>query len=175
MNMENMAEQMLNLAPWLMMKILTSMVIVVAFSLLCKIFSQEGVLVKWLMGKGNMVMAKTMIHIIIRSFRMVMITLAVLTLAGEWGFDLKPVLASLGIVSMGLALAAQDIVKNFIGAMVILVENIFQIGDKITVNGVTGVVESMNFRSTQLRTEDGSVVYVPNGSFSSNNVTKFKR
>lgn len=174
MTIEKMFEQIVVVAPGLIGHLISSVIIVVVFSVLCKFLHKEDFVIKWLFSKAEVGIAKTMGHVLVKSLRMVVVIVGALTLAGEWGFDLKPVLASLGIVSMALALAAQDMVKNFIGAIVILMEDIFHIGDKITVGGVTGVVETINFRSTQIRTDDGNLVYVPNASFSSSNVTRVR-
>lgn len=164
-------EQFVAATPGFIGHLIFSVIIIAAFGILCKFLKEEDLVTGWLFSDADEGTVKTMGHVLVKSLRMIVMIVGVLTLAGEWGFDLKPVLASLGIVSMALALAAQDMVKNFIGAIVILMEDIFHIGDRITVGGVTGVVETINFRSTQIRTDDGNLVYVPNSSFSSSNVT----
>lgn len=164
-------EQFVAATPGFVGHLIFSVIIIGAFGILCKFLKEEDLVTGWLFSGADEGTAKTMGHVLVKSLRMIVMIVGVLTLAGEWGFDLKPMLASLGIVSMALALAAQDMVKNFIGAIVILMGDIFHIGDRITVGGVTGVVETINFRSTQIRTDDGNLVYVPNSSFSSSNVT----
>ncbi len=154
--------------------IIPSIIIVLVFWFVGRILGEEGVIAKRFLAGADRTTAATMGKVLFMTLRRAIAVIGGLTLAGEWGFDLKPMLASLGIVSMALALAAQDVVKNFLGAFTILVCNIFKIGDKISVGGVTGVVQAIDFRSTQILTDDGNRVYVPNASFSSSNVTIFK-
>src|SRR6202165_5799938 len=66
----------------------------------------------------------------------------------------------LGIIA--LSLAFQDILKNFIAGMFLLVERPFRLGDEITVDNHTGLVENIQMRTTTLRTTEGEQVLVPN-------------
>lgn len=154
--------------------IVPSIIIILVFCSLCRIFGEEGVIAKKFLAGADRTTAATMGKVLFVTLRRAIAVVGALTLAGEWGFDLKPMLASLGIVSMALALAAQDMVKNFLGAFTILAGNIIKIGDKISVAGVTGVVQAIDFRSTQILTDEGNRVYIPNASFSSGNVTIIK-
>lgn len=154
--------------------IIPSIIIILVFYSLSRIFGEEGIIAKRFLSGTDRSVAATMGKVLFMTLRRAIVVVGALTLAGEWGFDLKPMLASLGIVSMALALAAQDVVKNFLGAITILACNIFKIGDKINVGGITGVVQSIDFRSTQILTDEGNRVYVPNASFSNSNVTIIK-
>ena len=83
------------------------------------------------------------------------------------GVDVGSLLAGLGIGGLAVALAAQDSLANFFGALVLLVDRPFKIGDWVTVNGVDGDVEEMGFRSTRIRTWHKSLVTLPNKALSS--------
>lgn len=72
------------------------------------------------------------------------------------------ILAGLGVGGLALALAGQDIIKNFFGSLVILTDRPFEVGDRIKVGDHDGPVESVGFRSTKLRTLAGHLVTVPN-------------
>jgi small conductance mechanosensitive channel len=72
------------------------------------------------------------------------------------------VFGSFGFFALAFSLAFQDILKNFIAGMFLLVERPFRIGDEITVDDHTGVVENIEMRTTTLRTPDGEQVLVPN-------------
>ena len=72
------------------------------------------------------------------------------------------VFGSFGFFALALSLAFQDILKNFIAGMFLLVERPFRIGDEITVDNHTGVVENIEMRTTTLRTSDGEEVLTPN-------------
>ncbi len=91
-----------------------------------------------------------------------------------WGIKVGPILAGLGLLSVAVALGAQDLFKNLISGILILLEKRFQNGDWIKVeNIVEGVVEKIGFRSTLIRQFDSSPVMVPNFNFAENAVTNF--
>jgi MscS family membrane protein len=78
------------------------------------------------------------------------------------GMDLGPMLASLGIGGVAVALAAKDSIANFLGSLTIIFDKPFTVGDRIIIDGHTGVVEEVGFRSTRIRTANGSLVSIPN-------------
>lgn len=82
----------------------------------------------------------------------------------SFGVDIKPLLAGIGVVGLGLSLAAQNILRDFISGMFILIENQFNVGDFITTCGVSGTVEKFTMRLTRIRLLDGSLVTIPNGN-----------
>lgn len=78
------------------------------------------------------------------------------------GFDISALLIHMGLVGLALALAAKETLANLFGAFTILFDKPFQIGDQIAVNEHEGIVESIGFRSTKIRTFRGHLVVVPN-------------
>lgn len=72
------------------------------------------------------------------------------------------VFGGFGFLALAFSLAFQDILKNFIAGMFLLLERPFRLGDEITVDGRTGVVENIEMRTTTLRTSDGEQVLTPN-------------
>lgn len=72
------------------------------------------------------------------------------------------VFGGFGFLALAFSLAFQDILKNFIAGMFLLLERPFRLGDEITVDGHTGVVENIEMRTTTLRTSDGEQVLTPN-------------
>ena len=78
------------------------------------------------------------------------------------GVNLAPLLASAGIAGVAIGLAAQNIVKDVLNGTLILVEDQFNVGDVITVAGLTGTVEAMTLRKTTIRGGDGTLFVVPN-------------
>ena len=72
------------------------------------------------------------------------------------------VFGGFGFFALALSLAFQDILKNFIAGLFLLLERPFRIGDEITVDNHTGVVENIEMRTTTLRTHDGEEVLTPN-------------
>ena len=89
-----------------------------------------------------------------------------------WGIEIGPIIAGLGLFSVAVALGAQDMFKNIIAGIFILSEKRFQPGDRIRIgDGLHGIVETIGFRSTQVRLLDTSPVFVPNTDLSDSQVT----
>jgi len=89
------------------------------------------------------------------------------------GFKLEPLLASAGIAGVAIGLAAQTIVKDCLNGILILVEDQYNVGDVVKLAGVSGTVESMSLRKTQVRDGDGTLYIVPNSQITTvGNVTR---
>jgi len=96
-------------------------------------------------------------------------TVAVITILGELGINLGPLVASAGIAGVALGFGAQSLVKDFLAGMFILIEDQYGVGDIIDVGElsgtpVSGTVEAISLRSTKLRSVEGTVWHVPNGT-----------
>ena len=92
----------------------------------------------------------------------IILFVAALELLPLFGFDLGPLLASAGVAGLAIGFGAQTLVKDFINGFYILLDNQYDIGDKVSIAGVKGVVEDMSLRRTILRDDDGTVHIVPN-------------
>ena len=107
----------------------------------------------------------------LKSFFIFVGAVAVLTI---WGIPVMPVLASLSLLSVAVALGAQDFFKNLIGGILVIAERRFKPGDWVLVDGVVeGTVERIDFRSTSVRRFDKALVNVPNATFSESAVTNY--
>jgi small conductance mechanosensitive channel len=100
----------------------------------------------------------------------VLVILAIYT-QGAFGW----ILTSFSVVGIVIGLSLQDILKNFFAGVWVLVERPFRIGDSIEVTGYSGTVDEISFRTTQLRTDDGREVIVPNGTFMTSAVVNLTR
>jgi MscS family membrane protein len=78
------------------------------------------------------------------------------------GVKIGPLLASLGIGGIAIALAAKDSIANFFGTLTILFDKPFQVGERVAIDGIDGVVEDVGVRSTRIRTLTGHLVTIPN-------------
>ena len=86
--------------------------------------------------------------------------------------DVSALVAGLGLTGLAIALASQHMVGHLFGSVMILMDNSFQLGDTITVAGVTGTVEDVGLRSTRVRTPEGKSVAIPNGTIANTTVTR---
>lgn len=77
-------------------------------------------------------------------------------------FDYRPLLASAGILGVGIGLGAQSLFKDIINGIFILVEDQYNVGETIKVAALTGTVEDLTLRSTRLRDADGTLYVIPN-------------
>ncbi|MBW4487685.1 MAG: mechanosensitive ion channel family protein [Trichocoleus desertorum ATA4-8-CV12] len=80
------------------------------------------------------------------------------------GVDLIPLLAGAGIIGLAISFASQSIIKDVINGFLILLEDQYAVGDVITVGEVSGFVENMNLRITQLRNNEGRLITIPNSA-----------
>ncbi|MEB3827822.1 mechanosensitive ion channel family protein [Phormidium sp. CCY1219] len=78
------------------------------------------------------------------------------------GLELGDIIGVLGLSSVAIGFAFQDIFKNFLAGILLLLQEPFQIGDQIIVEGYEGTVEEVAIRSTQIRTYKGERVVIPN-------------
>ena len=78
------------------------------------------------------------------------------------GVNLAPLLTSAGIAGVAIGLAAQNIVRDMLNGMLILIEDQFSVGDTVRLAGLTGTVEAMTLRKTTVRDGDGTLYIIPN-------------
>ncbi|HTC86801.1 MAG TPA: mechanosensitive ion channel family protein [Bryobacteraceae bacterium] len=81
----------------------------------------------------------------------------------ELNFDVRPLLAGAGVAGVAIGLGAQNIIKDVLGGIFLMMENQIRVNDVAVINGKTGLVEEINLRTTVLRGEDGAVHCFPNG------------
>jgi small-conductance mechanosensitive channel len=105
------------------------------------------------------------------SFRSAMTFLIIIggifLLLEEAGVDVRTVLGGAAIVGIAVAFGAQNLMRDYFTGFVILLEKQFELGDLVTIAGITGVVESVNMRATMLRDLEGRVHFIPNGEIKS--------
>ena len=88
---------------------------------------------------------------------------ALLMLLSEFGVDITPLLASVGVAGLAVSLGAQSLIKDLISGILIIIENQYAVGDSIVVGAVSGEVERITLRTTQVRALNGDLHIVPNG------------
>ncbi|MHB8376464.1 MAG: mechanosensitive ion channel family protein [Dehalococcoidia bacterium] len=108
----------------------------------------------------------TLVGVIERTAQIVFVLWALFTILPEFGFNIGPALAGVGITGIALGFGAQTLVRDAINGLFILGENQYARGDVVSIAGVTGTVEDITLRRTLVRDVDGVVYTVPNGAVS---------
>jgi small conductance mechanosensitive channel len=107
--------------------------------------------------------ARTMGSVLRSIASMVIMGVAFFSVLGQLGLNLTPVLASATVIGAAVGFGAQNIVKDFLAGLFMLLEDQFGVGDVIDVGGAKGTVEAVTLRVTRMRDVNGVVWYVPNG------------
>lgn len=111
---------------------------------------------------GHSAQVRTLLAVIRATGVGVIMFLAVLQILPILGFNLGPLLTSAGVAGVAIGLAAQNIVKDCFNGFLILIEDQYNVGDVVRIAGVSGTVETMTLRRTQVRDGDGTLYIVPN-------------
>ena len=116
-------------------------------------------------------LSRDLLNWIIKAIKVLIFILGIAAVLELWGIKIGPIIAGLGLFGVAVALGAQDLFKNLISGILVLVEKRFRMGDWIRVDGIIeGVVEKIGFRSTVIRKFDKSLAIIPNFQFAENAV-----
>jgi len=116
-----------------------------------------------------------LLPIIRNTLRVFVIIVATLLTLQNLDFNINSLIASVSIGGLALSLAAQDTLSNFFGAIAVLVDKPFRIGEQVKFEGVEGTVEYIGFRSTRVRSFDGFLVSVPNKTVGNATITNMSK
>jgi moderate conductance mechanosensitive channel len=94
----------------------------------------------------------------------VILFIGLMTLLGQLGINITPILASAGVLGIAIGLGAQSLIKDFFAGLLILLEDQFSVGDTVKIGETSGTVEHLTLRVTRVRALDGSLTTIPNGS-----------
>ena len=127
--------------------------------------------VSYLLTGLDKVLTRELIGWITKLLKILIIILGAAAVLELWGIKIGPIIAGLGLFGIAVALGAQDLFKNLISGILVLVEKRFKVGDWIIVeNIIEGIVERIGFRSTVVRKFDKSLAIIPNFQFAENAV-----
>lgn len=115
----------------------------------------------------------TIARLATRTGSVVILTIAVLMALDEFGIEIGPAVAGLGVVGIAVGFGAQTLIRDWLAGIFIVLENQYSEGDVVRIAGVDGVVEAFSLRRTTLRDLDGTVHTVPNGQITvASNMTR---
>lgn len=157
----------------------TTIGVLVTLTVAWAAYLSVNVLDRWLRSRAERSGSKLdlmLAPLVRRSLRICIVILALIQVATLLSDQpVTSLLAGLGVGSLALALAAQDTVKNFFGSLVILADKPFELGERVTVDGHDGTVESVGFRSTRIRTLEGNLVTLPNGELANRTILNISK
>ena len=105
----------------------------------------------------------TIARLAVRIGVVIIVTIAVLMALDEFGVEIGPAIAGLGVVGIAVGFGAQTLIRDWLAGIFVVLENQYSEGDVVRIAGVEGVVEAFSLRRTTLRDQDGTVHTVPNG------------
>ncbi len=104
---------------------------------------------------------RTLLPLLRTTLAVVIVIVAGMMVLSEIGVNIGPLLAGAGIVGVAIGFGSQTLVRDLITGIFLLLENAMQVGDSVTVSGLTGTVENLSVRTIRLRAADGSVHIIP--------------
>ncbi len=110
-----------------------------------------------------------------RILKAVIFGFGVLAILGNLGFNMSTALAGLGIGGLAIGFGAQQTIANLFGGVAVLWDEVFRVGDVCRFGDRTGVVEDIGLRSTRIRTDERTLVAIPNGTVASINLENLSR
>ncbi|MFH0805452.1 MAG: mechanosensitive ion channel domain-containing protein [Patescibacteria group bacterium] len=128
-----------------------------------KIIRKAIVSNNFLSGEAEKKREDTLIKVFEGALRVIIWLAAVLMIVSEFGINIGPLLAGVGVIGLAVGFGSQYVLRDFFTGLFIILENQYRVGDMICVGKVCGMVESINLRVTVLRDTDGIIYYVPNG------------
>ena len=121
--------------------------------------------------------SKTMASVLIKVIAIIIWIIAIVMVLGVIEVDIAPLLATLGVASLALGFAAQNIIRDYLQGFFIIMEDWYRIGDWVTIAGIEGEVEIVSPRRTVLREINGTMHVIPNSQikFASNQTRDWAR
>ncbi len=158
-----------NIAYWAMERgpRILLVVAMIAFLLILLRVSARGIARTFIRGRGarrsGTGRADTLAFSFRSAARVMLYVIGVMLILQEAGLDLRTVLGGAAIFGVAIAFGAQDLMRDYFTGFLILLEDQYQLGDLVSIGGITGTVESVNMRVTVLRDLEGRVHFIPNG------------
>ena len=104
---------------------------------------------------------RTLLPLLRSALLITIVVFAGLMVLSEIGINIAPLLAGAGIIGVAIGFGSQKLVQDLITGIFLLLENAMQVGDWVTVSGLSGTVENLSVRTIRLRAGDGSVHIIP--------------
>ena len=155
----------INFSLWLennLLKLIFSVVTIIAVIVLIMIMKIISSRVKKMKNKRSYTVIKLVESIV----KYVIILISIFVLLGLWGVDVTTALAGIGIVGLVVGLGAQDLIKDLIAGIGIVIDNQYDVDEVVEINGFKGKVIEIGLRTTRLVNASGEIRIIRNGSIS---------
>jgi small-conductance mechanosensitive channel len=107
--------------------------------------------------------AKTLTSVIQNFLIILVLVVSAITIIGQLGIEIAPLIATAGIAGVAIGFAAQSLIKDIINGFFLLLWDQVRVGDYVQISDKSGLVEMINLKMTVLRDFNGNVHYIPNG------------
>ncbi|WP_242469480.1 mechanosensitive ion channel family protein [Rhabdochromatium marinum] len=158
-----------------MLALLSSLYVVLIVWALLRLIDNVVMLYSGTLLRRHPTLRGELVNFLASMSRFLVIVIAALYLLQHFGFDIRALLASLGIGGLAVAFAAKETIANIFGCISIIIDDMFQQGDWIVTPDGEGTVIDIGLRSTKLRTFDNAVIFLPNAYVASIDVRNWSR
>lgn len=170
MNLEIVLDNLINWGLIKGIKIVVILISALIFIFLSKIF------IKKILKNFKKERITTITKVFYSGAKTIIWIITILTLLPEFGVNIGPLLAGVGIVGLALGFGARNLVQDYISGLFILIEDQYRIGEKVEIGGVKGKVKDFNLRRTVIEEESGVLSYIPNSQIKkTSNFSRKKR
>ncbi len=104
-----------------------------------------------------------LVPLFVKVSRVIVLSIGIIMVLSRFNVDIAPLIASLGIAGFAIGFAVKDSLANIIGGIVLILDQSFAVGDKVTIDGDTGVIKEVGLRNTKIQTYDNEIIVIPNG------------
>ena len=123
------------------------------------VYKDDEIRRAWLMYRMS-----TLRQLTTQMLRVLLATVMCFVILNAIGINIKPILAGIGIAGLGISLAAQNLIRDFINGVLIIVEDQYNVNDWIQIGNYQGTVEHFTLRLTRLRSLEGNLIIIPNST-----------
>ena len=163
-----------NLINWTILRGIKVAIILIVAIFLIKIFKVfiSKFLVKFVENKAIQGKAKeeidkeriaTLKNVFISFLEITVWTITIITILPDFGVDIAPLLASVGVGGLALGFGARSLIQDYISGLFILLEDQYRVGEEVEIAGIKGKIKDFNLRRTVIITDDNAIHFVPNG------------
>lgn len=158
-----------------LLKLITLLVVLGLGSLLMRIVDLVSDRVIARLNPRERTVSYSVAPLLVRFVKICIFCFAVLFVLTAWGYNTTTILAGVGVGGLAVALAAQKTIENLFGGISLISDRAVLVGDFCQFGGQVGTVEDIGLRSTRIRTQDRTLVTIPNSQFSTMTLENFSK